>query len=227
MSGIKLKYPPAYPVFFLGGSAGAVEAFKEIAHALPNDFPAPLFFILHRKKGGENKQNLLPDIIRNVTDLEVCEPEDGEIVRSRRIYIAPIDKHLYVEDNRIYLRDEPEESAWRPSINVLFKSGAKEYKQRTVCVLLTGLLDDGVDGLISCTKHGGVTIAQSPEDAYQPNLPLNAILKDHPSYVAPIKDMALLLCELAQYEGEAELTRSIIEKAALTARLEKKALKEK
>ena len=83
-------------------------------------------------------------------------------------------------------------------------------------MLLTGGLDDGVKGLIETTRQGGITIAQSPDDAYDPVLPLNALLKDHPQYVVPLKDMPPLFCELAGY-GCFKDQENIARKAAVAA----------
>lgn len=217
MDRIELRYPQINPVFFIGASKGGVEALKHLAENMPENFPAPLFFILHRKRGASTeKQDLLPGVIRRKSKLKVVVPETGDVVQGGRIYLPQKDRHLIVEDNRIRIQEEPEDSMWRPCIDVLFKSGARDYQERAVTVLLTGGLDDGVEGLKETTFQGGITIAQSPEDAYDPILPLNALLEDHPSYVLPLKDMPALFCELLHFEHFDD-QRQILEKAAITA----------
>lgn len=219
-----MKYPGINPVFFVGASAGGVESFMKLAEQLPADFPAPIFFLLHRKREGGTTQDLLADILSTKSKLKVTVAKSGDIVRAGHLYVAPLNRHVVVEDNQIYTPELADDANWRPSIDVLFKSGSREYRERAVCILLTGLLEDGVEGLKETTFQGGVTVAQSPEDAYCPHLPLSALLEDHPSYVLPLADMGALLCELAGHKAF-EKQREITKRAAQTAVYKKEQLK--
>lgn len=220
-----IRYPGPYPVFFVGASAGGVKALQFLASSLPADFPAPLFFLLHRKRAAHQSKSLMLTLLQNKSRLKVREPEQGEVVKAGHIYLPREDLHLGVEDNRIVHLQEPECSEWRPSIDVLLKMGAREYRERAISVLLTGGLTDGVEGLKETTFQGGITVAQSPSDAYDPVLPLNALLNDHPAYVLPLKDMPALFCELIGYPLQ-EDQRSIACQAAVTAKTQKTHLKQ-
>ncbi|MDY6919526.1 MAG: chemotaxis protein CheB [Pseudomonadota bacterium] len=217
MEQIELRYPGVNPVFFIGASSGGVKALEFLAERLPEDFPSPLFFLLHRRREGADTSSMLQNILASKTKLNVVVAEDGAPVNGGTIYLPQDNKHLALEDNRIMLLDKPDTEEWRPSIDVLFKSGAREYTERAIAVLLTGKLDDGVDGLRETTFQGGITIAQSPADAYDPHLPLNALLNDHPIYVLPIRDMPKLFCELAQHYISPD-QREIAGEAAIAAR---------
>lgn len=221
----QLRYPGPYPVFFVGASAGGVAALQYLAEQLPPEFPAPLFFVLHRKRSTQTAKGLMRKLLQNKSRLTVCEPEHGDVVKAGHIYLPPADAHLGVEDNRIVHLQEPSTSPWRPSIDVLLKTGARDYRERAVSILLTGGLDDGVEGLKETTYQGGLTVAQSPSDAYDPVLPLNALLADHPAYVLPLRDMPALLCELAGFTLCAE-QQTIARRAATAARVEKAQLKQ-
>lgn len=222
---LKLRYPGPYPVFFIGASAGGVKALQLLASQLPAEFPAPVFMVLHRKLSHKNEKALLTELIKQKAQMQVLVPEAGDIVKAGRIYLPNPGHHLGVEDNRIVLPREPSNAHWRPSIDVLFKSGAREYSERTVSILLTGGLDDGVQGLRETTFQGGITIAQSPDDAYNPILPLNALINDHPAYVLPLNDMPALMCELCGVELFPN-QKAIVEEAAIAAVAKKQALKQ-
>lgn len=225
MTTIPLRYPAEFPLICVGGSAGAVDAMRQLARDLPEDFPAPLLLILHRKNPPvSGARFLLPDLLRSASKLEVICPQEGTIIRAGRIYIMPHGMHAVVEDNQFRLVEEPIDCPWRPSIDVLFKSVARQYRDRAVAVLLSGMLDDGVAGLRAVTHEGGITIAQSPEDARKPDLPLNAILKDHPNYVLPLNDMAKLFCELCRFPAFPDQER-VVRDAAITAHVDKAMLK--
>ncbi|MAR91499.1 MAG: hypothetical protein CML06_11560 [Pseudomonadales bacterium] len=217
MEQIELRYPGLNPVFFIGASSGGVKALEFLAQRLPEDFPSPLFFLLHRRREGADTSQMLHSILASKTKLKVVVAEAGHPVNGGTIYLPQDNRHLALEDNRIVLLEKPDTEEWRPSIDVLFKSGAREYKERAISVLLTGKLDDGVEGLRETTFQGGITIAQSPADAYDPHLPLNALLNDHPLYVLPLKDMPKLFCELAHHHMASD-QRDVAGQAAIAAR---------
>lgn len=213
---VTITYPPFQPVFCIGASAGGVKALTFIAENLPENFPSPIFFLLHRKRENGTDIHLLNSILEAKCHLSVETPEHGDIVQANHIYLPPKNRHILVDDNQIVLSDQPDDTQWRPSINVLFKSIAREYTERAVSILLTGKLDDGVDGLIETTMQGGITVAQSPEDAYEPMMPLNALLKDHPHYVLPLNDIPALMCELAAVDHFPN-QKDVVKQAAIAA----------
>ncbi|NMH60017.1 chemotaxis protein CheB [Alteromonas ponticola] len=225
MTEVEGRYPAINPVFFIGASAGGVKALTYLASALPDDFPAPLFFLLHRRRKSNTKKELMLKILQNASALRVVVPEEGDVVKSGVIYLPREDMHIGIDDNRIMYSELPDDEEWRPSINYLFKSGAREYQNRAIAVLLTGKLNDGVEGLKETTYQGGITIAQSPDDAYEPYLPLNALLNDHPAFVLPLKDMAKLFCELAQHPFT-EDQKQVWQDSALAANQIKQKLRE-
>ncbi|HBF08839.1 MAG TPA: hypothetical protein DHW71_08365 [Gammaproteobacteria bacterium] len=196
-----ILYPHSNPVFVIGASAGGVKALQVIAENLPKDFPAAVFFVLHRKRMINTPKSTLHSILVNKSHLKVTVPEDGDPVRAGHIYLPTDDKHIRIHDNRIILSTEPSDEVWRPSINSLFRSAAREYMKNAIGILLTGKLNDGVEGLREITYNGGITVAQSPDDAKEPEMPFFAILNDHPSYVLPLADIPKLMCELAGFKA--------------------------
>ena len=84
----------------------------------------------------------------------------------------------------------------RPAIDPLFRSAAGVYGQLVTGVLLSGLLDDGVDGLREIKRHGGLAVVQTPEEAGFPDMPQNALARveiDHCAPVAQIRDLVTRL----------------------------------
>ena len=220
----KIRYPEPGPVYFIGASLGGVKAFISLVEKLPDDFPAPVFLLLHRIKDSDKKGGDMQMVFQAKTQLTVKNAEDGEVVRGGHIYLPPDNLHIGVEDNRIRFYEEPDFSYWRPSIDFLFKSAAIEYTERAICILLTGNLDDGVTGLRETSAQGCITVAQSPEDAYAPYLPLNAVLNDHPSHVLPLNDIPALMCELAQHPFSND-QKKVAEESAVVAQQLKSRLK--
>ena len=220
-----MQYPDAPPVFFIGTSGKGVSALQYLAEHLTADFPAPIFFLLHRQRTSQAKRQLLPQLLKYKSQLPVVIPQTGDDIVPGTIYLPPFGQHLVIEEQRAKLTYQPANSTWRPSIDALLISGAQNFGPRTVSVLLTGGLHDGVEGLRETTRQGGITIAQSPGDAYDPTLPLNALLGDHPRYVLPLRDMPALFCELAQHPHYGN-QKTILVDAAITAAKKRKAVKQ-
>jgi len=92
----------------------------------------------------------------------------------------------------------PTENGHRPAINALFRSAAVAYGPRCIGVLLSGVLDNGVLGLDTIRSHGGVTIAQTPQDALFPAMPNNARAAGVLDCMADAADIGSVLERLAQ-----------------------------
>ena len=163
--------PPA-GVIAVGGSAGGVEALKQLAAGLPADLPFAVLVVLHMAPG---TPSVLGQILDRCGPLPAAAAIDGEPVRAGRIYVAVPDYHLLVGDHRIVVSRGPTEDGHRPAINPLMRSAALAYGERAIGVLLSGVLDDGVLGLAAIHSRGGVVVVQDPADAAFPSMPRNAL----------------------------------------------------
>jgi two-component system chemotaxis response regulator CheB len=137
--------------------------------------------------------------------------EDGEVVKKSRIYIAPPDRHLVLDGDRLSLGEGPRENNARPAIDPMLRSAAVCCGSRTVGVVLTGTLGDGASGLWSIHQAGGITVVQDPKDAAFAEMPLTALNRAKPDHVVPLAAIPALLARLAhEPAGEAKpLPRSI------------------
>lgn len=185
-------------IFVIGASAGGVGALTTLCAAIPADFPASLFIALHLSP---SSRSVLPQLLDRVCALPVLAPVDEQPFEPGHVYVASPDHHLLLREGRVLLRRGPQENRTRPAINALFRSAALAYGSRVVGVVLTGLLDDGTEGLIAITAGGGTSVVQSPDDAEWPAMPRNALNRDHVKHVVPLADMAALLSRLATEEA--------------------------
>ena len=177
-------------IIVIGASAGGITALKEFVSPLPADFEGAIFIVMHVASYSES---MLPYILTNAGPLEAVHPRDGDEIEWGKIYIAPSDHHLLLDKNKIMVKKGPKENKFRPSIDALFRSAAYHYKQRVIGVILSGYLDDGVSGLWTVKQMGGITIIQNPEDAEQPQLPLNAMEQVDADYVLSAIDMGPII----------------------------------
>jgi two-component system, chemotaxis family, protein-glutamate methylesterase/glutaminase len=178
----------------IGASAGGVEALTILLTKLPADLPAAVAVVLHRSPYYESR---LPAVLGRRATLDVREPGHGERVEPGRVYVAPRDLHMVLNDGRLELHRGPKEHYTRPAIDPLFATAARAYGARVVGVQLTGSGDDGVAGLLAIKAGGGISIAQDPSEAAFPAMPLNAMLFDHVEAVLPLEGIADALVTLA------------------------------
>ena len=172
----------------IGGSAGSLDVLLEIFPNLNEHLNFPIILVVHRKASNES---LLTDLIRNRTSLVVNEAEEKEFLTPGKVFIAPADYHLLIEENRSISLDYSEKVNYsRPSIDVTFQSAAEVFKAGLVCILLSGSNADGVEGLKSVNNFGGSVVIQNPNTAVMPYMPQQAVLNVKPHVILNGYDMA-------------------------------------
>jgi two-component system chemotaxis response regulator CheB len=178
-------------IIVIGGSWGGTEAVIEILSGLPTGYLIPIVVVLHRQK---NAESLLPEIIAQHVSLEVTEVNEKEAVIGGKVYLAPANYHVLIEEDRTFSLDVSENVVYsRPSIDVLFESAAMVYKEKLVGILLTGANSDGTEGLQAISEKGGMTIVQHPEEAEHNTMPLAALQKVEASVMTKLQIQKFLL----------------------------------
>jgi two-component system chemotaxis response regulator CheB len=179
----------------MGASAGGVTALTEVIGHLPPDLPAAVVAVLHLNPDG---RSLLPEILGRQSLLLVRHAKDGEPIVAGRVYVAPPDWHVAVQDGHIRLSHGPTENGHRPAVDVLFRTAARSFRSRALGVVLTGNLDDGTSGLGFIKQYGGTAIVQDPEEADYPGMPESAVQNVAVDHVLPLAGIAPLLDRLAR-----------------------------
>jgi two-component system chemotaxis response regulator CheB len=182
-------------VVVVGASAGGVEALRQMVAGFPPDLPAAVLIVLHVPR---SSPSALPAILARATSIAVRPAVDGEQLRHGRIYVAPVDRHLLVIDNRIRLSRGPSENGHRPAIDPLFRSAARSFGPRVIGVVLSGSRDDGAAGLAVIADRGGMTIVQDPSDAVFSSMPRAAMEQTAPHHVVPASKIGPLLGEITR-----------------------------
>jgi two-component system, chemotaxis family, protein-glutamate methylesterase/glutaminase len=159
-------------IITIGASAGGIEPLSNICQKLPADLPAAVFIVTHIPM---NAHTFLPAILTRTCKLSIITPTSGEKILPGKIYIAPANQHMIIEDGIICLQFGPKINHCRPAIDPLFRSAAITYKNKTIGVILSGLLDDGTAGMLAIKKYGGTTIVQDPKEAQFPDMPQNVL----------------------------------------------------
>jgi two-component system, chemotaxis family, protein-glutamate methylesterase/glutaminase len=180
-------------ILAVGTSAGGVEALVFLARRLPRDFPASVLVTIHLPSYA---RSALDEILTGSGPLPAAFASDGENLRKGRIFIAPPDRHLLVEGERLWLGEGPRENNSRPAIDPMLRSTALCCCGRAIGVVLTGTLGDGASGLWAVNQCGGITVVQDPNDAAFSEMPATALNRAKPGHVVRLADMPALLDSL-------------------------------
>lgn len=170
----------------IGGSTGAIAVLKSIVAALPPDFAAPVLVTVHL---AADFPSCLPEILAGAGKLAAAPVRDGEAARPGRIYVAPPDWHLVMEDGRVRLNHGPKENRHRPALDPMFRSAAAAAGAGVIAVVLTGQLDDGVAGALDVQQQGGLLVVQDPVEAEAPSMPRQTIRFTSPDAVLPAAEI--------------------------------------
>ncbi len=174
----------------MGTSLGGLTALETILAGLPAAFPAAIAMVQHRST--ESGRGLLT-VLQRHSALTIKEPQDKEEIVPGRIYLAPADYHLLIEDGHFSLSTGAPVSYARPSVDVLFESAADAYGRNTIAVVLTGANHDGAYGARMVKEAGGDLIVQDPETAESPVMPRATIAAVKPDEVLPLGRIASAL----------------------------------
>lgn len=184
-------------IVVIGGSTGGFEAFKQIVQGLPADLDVSIFIVWHMSP---NIHGILPDVLNKLSTIRATNAYDKEPIESNRIYVAPPDHHLLIEDGLIRVTHGPKENRFRPAVDPLFRSAAYAYGNRVIGIILSGGLDDGTAGLWRIKFSGGLTIVQDPADAEVASMPENAMREVEVDYCVPVAEIAALITKLSQQQ---------------------------
>ena len=177
-------------VVAVGASTGGTEALRIILESLPPDAPG-LAIVQHMP---EHFTAAFAKRLNETCRIEVKEAADGDRVLDGRALIAPGNRHMEVvrdgAEYRVRVSMGPFVSRHRPSVDVLFGSVARAAGMNAAGVILTGMGDDGADGLLEMRKAGAFTVAQDEATSIVFGMPREAIARGAAQEVHPLPHIA-------------------------------------
>jgi two-component system, chemotaxis family, protein-glutamate methylesterase/glutaminase len=199
----RCSQPPS-SVIAVGASTGGTEALRLFLAALPVDCP-PVAIVQHMPEGFTRA---FADRLNKECSVEVSEARDGERLENGRALIAPGNRHMLVnrqaEELVVQIMDGPLVSRHRPSVDVLFRSVAIAAGSKSIGVILTGMGDDGAEGLGEMQEAGATTIAQDEASCVVFGMPKEAISRGAVSLVLPLEHIAAAALNADQNKMELE-----------------------
>ncbi len=186
----------------LGASTGGPPGLQRILSDLPGNLPMAVLVAQHMP---ERFTRAFADRVAKLADFRVAEAEDGQPLHPGRAWVAPGGRHLTVERARsaggaARIRvTEPlaGERRYCPSIDLLFESAARVLGNRVCAVVLTGMGNDGREGLQPVKEAGGLTLAESEETAVVYGMPREAVATGRVDEVLSLDAIAARLVRFA------------------------------
>ena len=178
----------------IGASSGGPQALKVILDALPQTFRVPIVIIQHVDQG------FAPELaawLNSSTELNVKLAENNVFLEKGNVYIAGKNSHLVIDENmRTKYTPEPSDLPYIPSVNVFFDSLVENWKGNTISVLLTGMGNDGADGLSHLRQQGDYTITQDEKSCAVYGMPKAAASLNAAREILPLEFIAARISQL-------------------------------
>jgi two-component system chemotaxis response regulator CheB len=193
----RYAHPPvsrAIDLCVIGASTGGPAAIQAILERLPADFPAPVAIVQHMPPGFTRP---FAARLNLHSRLRVSEAEHGVRLIPGQAVIAQAGRHLsFTGRLEVVLSAEPAQARHIPSVNVMMLSAARVRPGRVLAVLLTGMGDDGAEGMVAIRAGGGVTVAEAEESCVVYGMPRAAAERGGADHQMPIAELAEWLAAL-------------------------------
>jgi two-component system response regulator WspF len=183
----------------IGASAGGPAALAVLLRGLPKDFPAAVVIVQHVDaqfaKG-------MAEWLDERSSLPVMVATEGQSLNAGTVMLAGTDDHLTLKTaNRLGYTSQPDNASYRPSVDVFFKSVSARWQGSVVGVLLTGMGNDGAQGLKTLRNRGHHTIAQDQASCVVYGMPKAAALLHAAVDILPVSDIAGAVTDVVAGKG--------------------------
>jgi two-component system CheB/CheR fusion protein len=174
----------------LGCSAGGLESVCAFFQQVTEKTGAAFVVIPHLTREHPSK---FADILSKFTHMPVHRVVDTKHLEADNVYVLVEDRMMVVEEKHLKVRKRYSREIINKSIDIFFKSMAKDFRENAIGVILSGMGTDGIEGIKTIEDHHGLVIVQDPESTNFNILPQTAILKDDPHAILPPADIARFL----------------------------------
>ncbi len=191
-------------IIAIGASAGGMESLGVFFKNTPVD---EVSYVIVQHLSGHFKSHLA-ELLAKDSKLEVCEATQNMRVASNKVYVIPSKEYMTIANGRLQLTEKKQGDSPHKTVNTFFKSLAADYKEMAVGIVLSGLGDDGAEGVAAIKEAGGLVIAQEPATALYPGMPTSAIETEMVDVILPPEDMPAMI---ANYVGNIPWGYSVLQ----------------
>ena len=187
----------AFPIVCVGGSAGGLDAYVRLLSQLPTNMGVAIVIVNHVRRVA----TLLHEILPKHTAMPVMLIADGMPIRVDCVFIIPERADLHIRNGRFRLAAISKPRGWPDVITVFLRSLASNWQGPLVAVIVSGLDGDGAAALRGVKAVGGITIAQDPISAKQPDMPISAIGTGFVDFILTPEKIGQTIATLAHEKG--------------------------
>ena len=185
-----------FPVVCVGGSAGGLDAYIRLLKHLPADLGVAIVIVNHLRKVA----TMLPEILPNYTLIPVELITEKLDITPNHVFIIPEKRDLHVLNGEFRLKPISKPWGWPDVITVFMHSLTEHWDGKLIAVIVSGYDGDGAAALCGIKEVGGITIAQEPDTAGQPDMPESAIASGCVDFVLSPEDIAVEIKRIAGKE---------------------------
>ncbi|MFH0730178.1 MAG: chemotaxis-specific protein-glutamate methyltransferase CheB [Pseudomonadota bacterium] len=186
-------------VIAIAASTGGPQALHTILSRLPADLPVPIIIAQHIADGFTTG---MVEWLNGGTSLSVCELHHGDRLVSGTVYVNPAEFSVVcIRREGVLLKRREDGDRYHPSCNALLSGVATAYRDRAVGVILSGMGNDGVDGMAAIRAGGGITIAQDARSSVVYGMNRLAVEGGHIDSVMPLNHIPAAIMQLVGGKG--------------------------
>ncbi|HZL08596.1 MAG TPA: chemotaxis protein CheB [Prolixibacteraceae bacterium] len=189
-----------FPVVCVGGSAGGLDAYIRLLKNLPADMGVAIVIVNHLRTVATLLHEILPRYTKMPVEL-ITEKLD---IMPNHVFIIPEKRDLHVLNGEFRLKPISKPRGWPDVITVFMRSIAENWDGKLIAVIVSGYDGDGAAALHNIKEAGGITIAQKPETATQPDMPESAIASGSIDFVLAPENIAQEIIRIAHTESVTE-----------------------
>lgn len=186
-----------FPVVCVGGSAGGLDAYTRLLKNLPADMGVAIVIVNHLRTVATLLHEILPHYTKMPVEL-ITEKLD---IEPNHVFIIPEKRDLHVLDGEFRLKPISKPRGWPDVITVFMRSMTEHWDGKLIAVIVSGFDGDGAAALSGIKEAGGITIAQKPDTAGQPDMPESAIASGYIDYILSPEDIAKEIVRIAGKEA--------------------------
>jgi len=185
-----------YPIVCVGGSAGGLDAYTRLLQHLPADMGVAIVIVNHLR----SVSTLLHEILPRYTKMPVELITEKLDIEPNHVFIIPEKRDLHVLDGEFRLKPISKPRGWPDVITVFMRSLTENWDGKLLAVIVSGFDGDGAAALQGIKEVGGITFAQKPETAIQPDMPESAIASGYIDFILSPENIAKEIVRIAHEE---------------------------
>jgi len=183
-----------FPIVCVGGSAGGLDAYIRLLKHLPDDMGVAIVIVNHLRTVSTMLHEVLPQYTNMPVEL-ITEKLD---IEPNHVFIIPEKRDLHVLNGEFHLKPISKPWGWPDVITVFMRSLTENWNGKLIAVIVSGYDGDGAAALSDIKEVGGITIAQKPETAGQPDMPESAISSGYIDFILSPENIAAEIVHISK-----------------------------